>query len=886
MAIHAINFSKVFPTYLDFLWSLKFSLPAVNVVLLGILFLIIFSIVIILIVNYWRLKRVLNSKYIFIEVKPPYKSLQSAFSTNQLFGVIHSLERHASLIDKLLKIKHTISCELVSTKEEGIRYILRIPKDDVAAIKKSLLAYLSSIEIKEVEDYLPISTEESINSSWRIGEFKLSKSFVIPLKDHTLLEEYDPIAYITSHMTKLQINEMVVLQIICCPVTITSHANIVSHIKKLQELLNNNLDLSKDLDYGLINFAGKTFRQSIELILRLFLNLLFLPLEILVSFMGNSNRDNSPLKLLLKTKQKTIGELSEAKKQLHQKVAVKISEPLFEASLRLFIKGNDDQTIESRFAGIQSSLDNFSTTNQELKLKRSLVPIQWKLVRQLEYFKLNHRLLSFIYNPILSLTELSSLYHLPFTATTKTEDLINTKSPQLPPPLSLKKSAIKLDNVFAKNVYSGVETLIGLTLEERRRHLYVIGATGTGKTTLLTHMIYNDLVSGKGVAVLDPHGDLSERLLAIVPKERANEVVYFNPYDTKHPIGLNILELTPNIDDDERQREKDLITSSVVSIFYKLYPPRYMGPRMEHILRNTILTALEQPEPTLMTVYELLTNKNLRNQAVSRLPEGILKDFWKEEFEGLGSNQKAEQISPITNKLGRFLTASMTANIINQTKSTLNLEEIMNNGQILICDLSKGKIGEDVSAFLGSIITAKLQLAALKRVHVPQNERKDFFLYIDEFQNFATKSFAELLSEARKYRLNVVLAHQTVSQIEDRDFLQIILANVGTVIVFRTSSPLDEETILPILLPQVNKHEISNLPSYHFYIKINALEPQDAFTGEIDDFTILGNQTIKQQVVNSSRDLFGLKPAIIKKKLKAVPAKKSSDKTVKRVKVI
>ena len=452
--------------------------------------------------------------------------------------------------------------------------------------------------------------------------------------------------------------------------------------------------------------------------------------------------------------------------------------------------------------------------------------------------------------------------------------------------MSLKKSAIKLDNVFAKNIYSGVETPIGLTLEERRRHLYVIGATGTGKTTLLTHMIYNDLSSGKGVAVLDPHGDLSERLLAIVPKERANKVVYFNPFDTKHPIGLNILELSPNIDEDERQREKDLITSSVVSIFYKLYPPRYMGPRMEHILRNTILTALEQPESTLMTVYELLTNKNLRNQAVSRLPEGILKDFWKEEFEGLGSNQKAEQISPITNKLGRFLTASMTANIINQTKSTLNLEEIMNNGQILICDLSKGKIGEDVSAFLGSIITAKLQLAALKRVHVPQNERKDFFLYIDEFQNFATKSFAELLSEARKYRLNVVLAHQTVSQIEDKDFLQIILANVGTVIVFRTSSPLDEKTILPILLPQVNEHEISNLPSYHFYIKINALEPQDAFTGEIDDFTVLGNQTIKQQVVDSSRDLFGLKPAIIKKKLKAVPDKRPSSKTVKRVKVI
>lgn len=648
----------------------------------------------------------------------------------------------------------------------------------------------------------------------------------------------------------------------------------------MRDCVSNNLDISKDLDYGVVNFLRKSTLKLGELVFRLLLDLLFLPLEILVSIMGNLQTD-SPLKLLFKSKQKAISELGEAKKQLHQKVTSKINEPLFETSVRIFIKGNDKKTIESRFSGIQSSLDSFSTVNQKLEVRRSYFAFS-NLTKQFDFFKLKHRLLSLTNNPVFSLTEVSSLYHLPFTTTTKTEDLINTKSPQLPPPLSLKQAAIKLDNVFAKNIYSEVETPIGLTLEERRRHLYIIGATGSGKTTLLTHMIYSDFQNNKGVAILDPHGDLSERLLTIIPQERTDKVVYFNPYDTDHPVGLNILELTPNTKDDERQRENDLITSSVISIFYKLYPPRFMGPRMEHILRNTILTALEQPEPTLMTVYELLTNKIVRNLAVSRLSDGILKDFWKEEFGHLGANQRAEQISPITNKLGRFLTASMTANIINQAKSTLNLEKIMNDGQILICDLSKGKIGEDVSTFLGSIVTAKLQLAALKRVHTPQNERKDFYLYIDEFQNFATKSFAELLSEARKYRLNVVLAHQTVSQIEERNFLQIILANVGTVISFRTSSSVDEETVLPILITQVNKHEISNLPSYHFYIKINALEPQDAFTGQVEDFTLLGNQTVKEQIVNSSRSLFGLKPAIIKTIHKAV----SSKKITTRVKVI
>lgn len=884
MSTQAINLTNVFPSYFSSLWNLKYEISTLNNFVISITVFIIVSFVVFLILSYLRLKRSLDSAYTFLEVKPPYNTLQSAFSTNQLFGVIHSLQRHTSLINTLLRVKHTISCELVSTKEEGIRYILRIPVNDAAAVKKSLLAYLSSIEIKEVSDYL-MPYQASSSDRWRTGEFNLSKPFVIPLKDQSLLNEYDPIAYITSHMTKLKAHEMVVLQVICSPVTANTHSNIISHINKLQNQLSNNLDITKNLDLGILTSTRKGFRQSFEYVLHIILSILFLPLEILMSFMGDTQA-SSPLRLLTKTKQKSISELGESKKHLHQKVAGKISQPLFETSVRIFIKGNDQQTIDSRLAGIRSSLAAFSIDGQGLKLKKFPIWPHWQFIHHFVYIKLKYRLLSFIANPVFSLTELSSLYHLPFTATTKTEDLINTKTPQLPPPLSLKKSAIKLDTIFAKNIYSGVDTPIGLTLEERRRHVYVIGATGAGKTTLLTHMIFNDLRNGKGLAILDPHGDLSERLLALIPPERISDVVYFNPYDTKHPIGLNILEISSNINEEERQREKDLITSSVISIFYKLYPPRFMGPRMEHILRNTILTALEQPEPTLMTVYELLTNKQKRNMAASRLPEGILKDFWKEEFGGLGINQKAEQISPVTNKLGRFLTAPMTANILNQPKSTLNLETIMNRGQILICDLSKGKIGEDISSFLGSIITAKLQLAALKRVHVPQNDRKDFFLYIDEFQNFATKSFAELLSEARKYRLNVVLAHQTVAQIEEKNFLQIILANVGTVISFRTSSVGDEDVILPLLLPQVNKHEISNLPSYHFYVKINALEPQDAFTGEVDDFTLAGDLITKQQVVDSSRTFFGLKPAAPMMAQARVTHKKTTAKVTTRVKVI
>ena len=305
------------------------------------------------------------------------------------------------------------------------------------------------------------------------------------------------------------------------------------------------------------------------------------------------------------------------------------------------------------------------------------------------------------------------------------------------------------------------------------------------------------------------------------------------------------------------EREKDLIVSSIVSIFHKLYPARYSGPRMEHILRNTVLTALALDNPTLFTVYKLLTDVTFRKQSVSTLKDTILKEFWKNEFEKSGSFQRAEQISPITNKLGRFLTTSMTRKILSQQKSRLNFDDIMNNRKILLCDLSKGKIGEDTSSFLGSLIIAKLELAALKRIHIPQSERTDFFLYIDEFQNFATLTFAQILSEARKYRLNTILAHQTISQIEDKDLLKVILANVGTIISFRTSNPGDEDMLLPLFTPQVHKQEISNLPSYHFYIKVNALTPQDSFSGSTTNFAVKNNETIRKEIIEHSRKTYG-----------------------------
>lgn len=817
-----INLNDVLPSYLIPLLNLDYAywIPIVISCLFVILFLYIC-------LQLLKIRIKLKEKRTFLEVVPTSYSTQSSFSTEQLFTILHSLEKPTSLLAGLIKIKQTVSCELVSTKEDGIRYILSVPSEDASVIKKSLLAYLPGIQIKEVKDYLP-TNYETISSSKHISikEVRLKKSYLYPLQEQSLLKEYDPISYITANMTKLEKDQMVILQIVSTPVLDNTHLSITMRVKNLQKLFLSNEDIHSILHDGLFSSVN-------SFILNLF---------------GLS-------------KYKRISEVGTYSQNLYKTIEDKITQPLFETSIRFTVISDNESDIQKRLKGLSASIDTFSTSFQKMKVQKTVLTF----INKIAFFILKNRLMFLWSNPIVSIAELSSIYHFPYGDKAKAEDLIQIKSPKLPPPLSLKKTSNDLDIVFAHNTYGETTVPIGLTIEERRRHMYMIGATGTGKTTLLLQMIHKDIADGKGVAVLDPHGDLVDHILGVIPKDRIEDVVYFNPYDVEYPIGLNVMEMKEGLSESDLQREKDLVVSSIVSIFHKLYPARYSGPRMEHVLRNTVLTALELENPTLFTVYKLLTNKSYRKQVTANLKDQILKDFWKQEFGKMGSYQQAELISPITNKLGRFLTTTITRNILNQTKSKLDFEDIMNNKKILICDLSKGKIGEDTSSFLGSLVIAKLQLAALNRVHVPQEKRTDFFLYIDEFQNFATMTFAQILSEARKYRLNTILAHQTISQIEDKELLQVILANVGTIISFRTSNPSDERTILPLFTPQVNKNEIANLPSYNFYIKINALNPQDAFTGSTDNFEVKSNEELKQEVIENSRNKFGVKPEGITK---------------------
>ncbi|OQB05200.1 MAG: AAA-like domain protein [bacterium ADurb.Bin212] len=537
--------------------------------------------------------------------------------------------------------------------------------------------------------------------------------------------------------------------------------------------------------------------------------------------------------------------------ELHQAVKTKIEKPLFETSIRLYVKTNDQKEEKQRVSGFLATLGQLTSPYQSLIAKPVIKILPFPKLSSKNFAE---RDLSLFDNPILSSSELADLYHFPYAGTTKTEDMVKGKSQPLPAPLSFKQTENKFDNVFAKNNYGGSETLIGQTLEERRRHTYILGATGSGKTTLLSDMIYQDIVNGKGVAVLDPHGQLVEKLLTVIPENRIKDVVWFAPDDDGFPIALNLLELPKGtFTASQLQKQKSLVASSIISIIQKFYDAKFFGPRMEYVLRNTILTALETESPTLLTVLDILTKTPYRKKVVSELKNQVLKDYCVYEFEKLGSLQRNNVVSPITNKIGGILSSPINYNILCQEESKLDFEDVINNGKILLCDLSKGKIGEDESSFFGSLIVAKIQLAALRRALIPEEERKDFYLYIDEFQNFATSTFAELVSEARKYRLSTILAHQSISQIENRDIIKVILANVGTVICFKTANPEDEQFILPIFSPEVLKHEISNLPLYNFYMKVSVGQAQDTFLAQADNFTVESNKNIEQSVIELSR---------------------------------
>jgi type IV secretory pathway TraG/TraD family ATPase VirD4 len=363
---------------------------------------------------------------------------------------------------------------------------------------------------------------------------------------------------------------------------------------------------------------------------------------------------------------------------------------------------------------------------------------------------------------------------------------------------------------FAVTDFRNSETVFGIKAQDRLSHLYVLGKTGTGKTTLLKNMIISDIQNGNGLAVIDPHGDLAESLLDFIPEERIQDTIYLNPADQDFPFGFNPLE---NVDPQNRH----LIASNLITVLKKIWS-EFWGPRMEYILRNAILTLLEYPGSTLIDLQHLLSDKDFRNRVLEKVETVQIKDFWQKEFDKYSAWLKSDAVSPIQNKVGQFLTAPILRNIFAQKKSVINFRKVMDKGKILIVNLAKGKIGEDMCALVGSLFTTSFELSALSRSDIPEENRKPFYLYIDEVQSFITQSFANMLSESRKYRLGLILAHQYLEQL-DESIRHSLFGNAGTLITFRLGQE-DAHIMAREFHPVFEEADIINLPNHHIYLKL------------------------------------------------------------------
>ncbi|HET8669750.1 MAG TPA: type IV secretion system DNA-binding domain-containing protein, partial [Candidatus Saccharimonadales bacterium] len=568
-------------------------------------------------------------------------------------------------------------------------------------------------------------------------------------------------------------------------------------------------------------------------------------------------------------------------REMGEIIKSKLDQQLYEVTIRLLVSSPDDATHYSRMNALVESFKPFRTTYQAIGTRQS-VPWLAPRGKRLEQFKA--RALSphhISQQTVLSSSELADLYHFPNTDMTKTEGLVKSRSRELAAPLSIKRSDAKLDVVIGVNKHGGDLQEIGMTLEQRQKHTYIIGKTGTGKTTMLKASIYQDMISGKGLAVLDPHGDMFHELLAIIPEHRREDVVVFDPSDDEYPVGLNILD--PGIEFANEDMKHARITSTVLSVFKKLADDNQWGPRMEHILRNTTLTALQLPNPSLYTLQRLLTDKKYQREVAKTIKDPVLKQFWDKEFKLLGSMQMSTVTAPLTHRLGHFITTKMSRHILLQEKSTIRIADIMNEGKILLINLSKGDIGEDQSLFFGTILTSFIWMAAYQRTKIPEKQRRDFFVYVDEFQNFATPQFSEIMSEGRKYHVALILSHQNIAQIEDKSIVKIVASNASTLICLKVG-PEDETFILPYMKPEVESGDIVNLAPYNFYMKTTADESEDAFSGQTVPLDVEESEVIAKKVVAQSRKQYSAPKAKVEKQMEELftaeePKKKPRSKT-------
>ncbi len=523
----------------------------------------------------------------------------------------------------------------------------------------------------------------------------------------------------------------------------------------------------------------------------------------------------------------------------------KITKPGFNTYIRIVVSSSTKDAADMHLSNIESAFAQFASYNSFERDK-------------IRFFK-GLFMIDFIYRylplvgagSVLNTEELATLFHLP-NKSVENSQIHWLAARSAPAPANIPTSGLYI----GKSTYRGMERQIYMSDDDRRRHMYIIGKTGVGKSELLKSMILQDIQNGKGIAAIDPHGDLIDDVLLRIPPERAEDVILFDPSDTQRPMGLNMLEAT-----DEEQ--KHFVVSSIIGLMYKLFDPHktgIVGPRFEHAVRNAMLTVMAEKGNTLVEVMRALTDSSFVQELLPKVQDPIIRRYWTDQIAQTNDFHKSETLDYITSKFGRFVTNTMMRNIIGQGQSAFNFREVMDQQKILLVNLAKGKIGEENSSFLGLILVPRILIAAMSRQDIPMSQRKDFYLYVDEFQNFATPDFAQILSEARKYRLNLIVANQFIGQMEE-EVKNAIFGNVGTIVSFRVGVT-DANYLQHEFQPTFSEADLINIERYHAYMRTlidgePALPFSVDFTRNMEEEKKLDNPRIAELVRELSRLKYG-----------------------------
>ncbi len=513
----------------------------------------------------------------------------------------------------------------------------------------------------------------------------------------------------------------------------------------------------------------------------------------------------------------------------------KITKPGFETSIRIIAISGSDESAKSHVANISTAFAQFAGDLNSLKSRKIYQKgafMEDFLYRYQPMFNIfgNH-------TSILNSEELATIFHFPNKQIT-TPHIFWLNAKTAPAPSEIPTEGLYL----GISSYRGIKKEVFIGKEDRMRHVYVIGKTGTGKSELLKDMILQDIRDGKGLCFMDPHGDAIEDIMKLIPPERAEDVIYFNPSDVERPMGFNLLEA--NTED-----EKHFAATAVINMMYKLFDPYktgIVGPRFEHAVRNAMLTAMAVPGSTFVEIMRILTDAKFVQELLPHVTDPIIRRYWTDQIAQTSDFHKSEVLDYITSKFGRFVTNKLIRNIIGQSQSSFNLREVMDSGKILLVNLAKGSLGEENSNFLGLILVPRILMAAMSRVNTPMESRRDFYLYVDEFQNFATPDFAVILSEARKYRLGLCVANQFIGQVEE-EVKNAVFGNVGTIVSFRVGVT-DANYLAHEFAPTFGEDDLLNVERYHAYCKtIVNNEPVSPFSMD------LTKDITKQKAMESPR---------------------------------